>query len=259
MCGASEQCRLAPLVRAGVWMHFCTWQQANDNIENTVPETTFHNQFQRFFIDPEADGIAFNMFLRQFSIIRSSPANQRIELLNNSRKFAVQIAHSQNLTLVNRATELIRFAGKQLVAGNTHNIALSLHSKVHAFFLLKHWCIFDTFAREGLGIGAHQAGFTLFYIRLQDLGFCDLSDELRTREMIDLSLWPERIIDKMLWVLGSGNANELCHEAGANLAGANLEQQNPLNQLANQITPIICRSPLGQHLLQRLDEMYPAP
>jgi hypothetical protein len=251
MCGAGDHCKLAPLVRAGVWEHFRTWHglQLPNGHE---PEINHYNQFQDFLANNLPEGWDATSFLAQFSVARASPSATRPVLLQKSRLLVQQLQENDGISMIERAVKLVRFAEQQLSHAIAHNIALSLHSKVHCFFLPTDWCIYDNQARIALGIGNHHAAFLLFYIRLHDLGFTELVNDIRVPINNVHQLWPERIIDKMLWIMGSNapfnhfinNPNDLVAITGQPLA-------DQINDLTNQICPIICASPLGQFLLTK--------
>ncbi|MCC5960011.1 MAG: hypothetical protein JJU08_11805 [Rhodobacteraceae bacterium] len=237
MCGASDQCRLAPLVRAGVWEHFHTFGEYEGEIIGDI----------------ENDGLTVDTLARivnKFGVAARLPQQRRNDYTLAILDTANQ-CNAQSLDI--KAASVSQFSSRMSEIGVTiHGVQLSMASKVFWFVSPDGWTMYDRVARVGLG----EKNYNSFYNRLNNLCFPKLCDEIRfaANNVLPTRNSPERIVDKMLWILGSGKAGKLCREAEAKLG-----QQEPLSQLANQITPIICCSLLGKHLLQRLDDMCPTP
>lgn len=237
MCGAGEQCRLAPLVRAGVLMHLGTWLQYEAAILNQVPNGIL-------------DEAVVSAIVTRFGVYPRLPDNQRqayADLLNAAKA----TPEYQNGEIVERARIVLQLANTANDADITINgVQISMASKVIWFAEPIGWTMFDSHAADALNVRS----FLAFYERLSKLNFVPLCNAMRPMVLDSQlpTLMPERIIDKMLWIMGSrtpcqhliNNTDDLNQIAGQQLAAQ-------FNDLTDQICPIICASKLGQFLLTK--------
>jgi hypothetical protein len=115
--------------------------------------------------------------------------------------------------LTERASRLLDFANKAKVDNLSHYNPCSAATKLAWFVLPSDWTLYDRFAVDALNVSGSSASEKMkkFYLILENADITHLWHEMR-EILVDAKLphlWPERITDKVLWLVGGNKLSML--------------------------------------------------
>lgn len=148
-------------------------------------------------------------------------------------------------TMKQRCNFIVRLSEEALQKGYSKGRLISGFSKIVWFMRPTGWTLYDSYAADALQIPKQLGAVdkvSRFYACLEDLGFVEACDRMRitVNDSNFPTLWPERIVDKALWIRGSNERQraelDKNHQFYLNAIGP--KNRLALGELIETLTPI---------------------
>ncbi len=169
--------------------HDVTWRQTPETTGKRHSDATYLGMFQNSSSLMEKETL--KDFLVEYGLHRRSNylelAKTEIDLIRVQTRL-----WDGSTTLVERAESLKKIKGD------------SRKSKLAWFLNPTGWTIFDSYVSTAMGKGRKRIGFHGYYQQLQDFGYDDFC-QFSSVDLKEKGLYLERVVDKLLWIMGSHN------------------------------------------------------